>query len=259
MSLPFRHVNDAIRFGRWSGRGMRAAQRLIDARALLFGTYEPEISAVIRKVAPYTMTSRARIAALCDAIRHVVRHGSPGDFVECGVWKGGSSMAAALSLLQLNDTTRRLYLFDTFAGMTPPSDLDRSATSGFSAEAMLKQAPRNSNVAAFARLDEVRSNMARTGYPSALIRLVEGPVEQTLPREAPQSIAVLRLDTDWYESTRHELVHLFPRLVSGGVLIIDDYGVWEGARRAVDEYFEEQQVPIFLHRIDHTGRIAIKP
>ena len=240
------------------GSGLRFAQRVVNARALLFGRYEPEISEIIDKVRPYTMTSRARIAALCDAVRHVVRHRIAGDFVECGVWKGGSSMAAALCLQQLEDTTRRLHLFDTFGGMTPPSDVDRSATSGFAASAMLKRAPRDSKLVAYARIEEVRRNMTRTGYPAELIQLVEGPVERTLPAQAPASIAVLRLDTDWYESTRHELVHLFPRLAPGGVLIIDDYGDWEGARRAVDEYFEERNIPIFLHRIDHTGRIAVK-
>jgi O-methyltransferase len=83
-------------------------------------------------------------------------------------------------------------------------------------------------------------------------------VERTLPDRAPAEIALLRLDTDWYESTRHELVHLYPRLSAGGVLIVDDYGHWAGAKRAVDEYLGEQAEPLLLHRIDYTGRIAIK-
>jgi O-methyltransferase len=83
-------------------------------------------------------------------------------------------------------------------------------------------------------------------------------VEDTIPNNIPEKIAILRLDTDWYESTRHELVHLFPRLSPYGVLIIDDYGCWQGAKKAVDEYISENNLRIFLSRIDSTGRIAIK-
>jgi hypothetical protein len=79
-----------------------------------------------------------------------------------------------------------------------------------------------------------------------------------LPEHAPEHLALLRLDTDWYESTRHELFTLYPRLSTGGVLIIDDYGHWDGARRAVDEYLEQQESPLLLNRIDYTGRVAIK-
>src|ERR1051325_10354963 len=88
---------------------------------------------------------------------------------------------------------------------------------------------------------------------------LEGTVEETIPAQAPERIALLRLDTDWYESTRHELVHLYPRLVPGGVLIIDDYGHWEGARKAVDEYIAQNNLRLFLNRIDYAGRLAIKP
>jgi O-methyltransferase len=241
------------------GSGLRLAQRVVNARALIFGAYEPDITEIADRVRPYTMTSPARLAALCDAMSHVARHRIVGDFVECGVWKGGSSMAAALRLIQLNQTDRCFYLFDTFDGMTPPSDIDRSASSGFSAAAMLKFAPTKSKLLARAPIDEVRDNMATTGYPVHLVHLVRGPVEETLPGQAPERIAVLRLDTDWYSSTKHELVHLFPRLSPGGILIIDDYGDWQGARRAVDEYFEESGIQAFLHRIDHTGRITVKP
>jgi hypothetical protein len=90
------------------------------------------------------------------------------------------------------------------------------------------------------------------------VRFVKGLVEDTLPSSAPESIALLRLDTDWYESTRHELIHLFPRLVSGGVLILDDYGHWQGARKALDEYFEEHGVKMLLNRIDYSARIGVK-
>jgi O-methyltransferase len=79
-----------------------------------------------------------------------------------------------------------------------------------------------------------------------------------LPEFAPECISLLRLDTDWYESTRHELIHLFSRISKGGVIIIDDYGHWKGAREAVDEYIRENNIKILLNRIDYTGRIGVK-
>jgi hypothetical protein len=87
--------------------------------------------------------------------------------------------------------------------------------------------------------------------------LIAGKVEETLPEHAPESIALLRLDTDWYESTRHELEHLFPRVVAGGVLLLDDYGHWKGSRKAVDEYFAAQGITMLLNRVDYTGRLGI--
>ena len=104
----------------------------------------------------------------------------------------------------------------------------------------------------------VRKLLTGAGYPESRLHFVRGAVEQTLPARAPEQVAILRLDTDWYESTRHELVHLFPRLTVGGVLIVDDYGHWEGARKAVDEYFGAEHAPLLLTRVDYTGRVAIK-
>jgi O-methyltransferase len=240
------------------GLGINVLQGLFNRRTVELGNYDEETTEIIGKVRPYTMTNEARIAAVCDAISYVVQHGIPGDFVECGVWKGGSSMAAALRLLQLQKTDRALYLFDTFEGMTPPSDEDRALNSGFAAATLLSSAPRDSHMSARAPIDEVRRNMTATGYPTDRVHFVPGKVEDTLPEQAPESVAVLRLDTDWYSSTRHELVHLFPRLSPGGILIIDDYGTWQGAKKAVDEYFFQLNNPIFLHRIDYTGRIAVR-
>jgi O-methyltransferase len=111
---------------------------------------------------------------------------------------------------------------------------------------------------AYAQLDDVRANLAFTSYPADRVRFIRGKVEDTLPREAPHTIAILRLDTDWYVSTRHELIHLYPKLAVGGVLIIDDYGSWEGARKAVDEFIDDNRLPILLQRIDPTGRISVK-
>ncbi len=217
---------------------------------------DPATLAIYHKVAPFTMTSPERITALCDAVRYVVNARIPGDYVECGVWRGGSSMAAALSLMAAGDETRRLHLFDTFEGMSAPSEHDLRAEDDVSAAALLGDSDKADKIWCRASIEDVAANMASTGYPQDRIALCKGLVEETLPARAPDSIAILRLDTDWYESTRHELEHLYPRLAVGGVLIIDDYGYWAGARKAVDDYFAD--APILLNRIDRTGRIAIK-
>jgi O-methyltransferase len=212
--------------------------------------------AAFEAAAPFTMTSSERMYALYEATRHIGKAAIPGAVVECGVWRGGSSMLAASTLLAAGDV-RDLWLYDTFEGMPPPGEADFASQLGQHADELLaRDDSLGEGTRAVAGLEEVRANMARVGYPDERVRYVKGKVEETIPAEAPAQIALLRLDTDWYESTRHELEHLYPRLEPGGVLIIDDYGWWEGARKAVDEFFADQ--PILLNRIDETGRIAVK-
>jgi O-methyltransferase len=211
--------------------------------------------ALHERVSPYTQTSLERVAALADAVEYVIRRGVPGDFVECGVWRGGSSMAVALTLLRLGVNNRRLWLYDTFGAMRPAGEHDRDYAGRPMAAGALDEVNNSAHTAGLT-LSEVRSAMTTTGYPPEQVTYVEGLVEETIPRSAPERIAPLRLDTDWYESTRHELVELYPRLERGGVLIVDDYGHFAGARRAVDEYFARE--PILLGRIDYTGRMAVK-
>jgi hypothetical protein len=210
------------------------------------------------RVAPYTMTTPARIYSLVRAVEYVSTRAVPGAFVECGVWRGGSMMAVALTLLRLGVTDRDLYLYDTFTGMTAPSDED-VRRSGERAADLLAEQSRSSDIWAIAAIDDVREAVLSVGYPEERIHFVQGPVEETLPGNTPEQIALLRLDTDWYSSTKHELVHLFPRLTTGGVLLLDDYGYWQGARRAVDEYLTENGLYLLLNRIDNTARIALKP
>jgi len=192
--------------------------------------YDDEAKAIIRAVRPYTMTSHEKLFGLICAIRHVTRHGIPGDLVECGVWRGGSMHAAARTLSALGDTSRTLHLFDTFEGMPAPTDRDQRHD-GVPAAELLAKRERDSTIWAVATLEDVREGFASVPYPSERVRFVKGLVEDTIPQEAPEQIAVLRLDTDWYESTRHELEQLYPRLSSGGVLVIDDYGLLEGLAR----------------------------
>lgn len=215
---------------------------------------------LLSEVRPFTMTTPERIFALISAVRYVAANQVPGAIVECGVWRGGSMMAVAKTLLQLGCTDRHLHLFDTFAGMTAPTEKDRTAFERQDPSEKYAQAQRPDGVVewSYASLDEVQQNMWSTGYPKDLIHFVKGPVEKTIPDDAPDQIALLRLDTDFYESSRHEMEHLYPRLIKTGVLILDDFGHWEGQRTAVEEYFKKHNIHLLLTRVDYTGRVAIK-
>lgn len=220
--------------------------------------------AVLERCAPYTLTSVQRVQALVDAVEYCVRRDVPGDFAECGVWRGGSVLAMILKLQELGVTNRTVHLYDTFEGMTEPSARDTSAYDRPALEtwteerALGKEAWEDYFEPETFNENSVRELLLSTGYPEEQIKFVRGRVEDTLPAEAPAQLAILRLDTDWYDSTMHELVHLYPRLNIGGVLIIDDYGHWDGCRAAVDEYFARSAAPMLLNRIDYTGRIGVK-
>ncbi|MBO0731451.1 MAG: class I SAM-dependent methyltransferase [Acidimicrobiaceae bacterium] len=216
---------------------------------------------IIAKVSPRTMTGAAGLESLVEATRYVVHHRIPGEIVECGVWRGGGMQAVALALLSLGDSSRELHLFDTFEGMPPPTAEDtRRQQNGetVAAAAMLAEAAKTEAVWSVAGLDDVREGMADTGYPADKVRYHVGMVEETTPGEAPEQIAILRLDTDWYASTKHELETLYERLSPGGVLMIDDYADWDGARKATDEWLEISGEVLFLIPMG-TGRIAVKP
>ena len=208
------------------------------------------------RVEPFTMTYLERGYALYKAIEYICKNRISGDFAECGVWRGGSSMLMALSLLRFDNASRCLYLYDTYSGMTEPTREDVIAWNDKSVSEKWEEDKFDSWAVG---KEEVASNMNSTGYPQQLIRYVAGDVCETLDSEVPESLALLRLDTDWYRSTVKELEVLYPKLTTGGVLIIDDYGHFKGARQAVDEYFEKTGFFPYLHRSDYTGRILVKP
>jgi len=212
------------------------------------------------EVQPYTMSTIERVFALREALKYIVNNNIPGSMVKCGVWKGGNMAAIAKTLLRQNKVDRDLYLFDTFAGMTPPMQVDIDYL-GRDAATLLDSSldtKATAHIWAIAPLDEVKQVMQDTGYDPQKIHFVQGRVEDTLPVQAPSQISLLRLDTDWYASTYHEMTNLWPRLSVGGILIIDDYKCWQGARRAIDQYIAENNLRVFLHPIDYTVRICVK-
>lgn len=207
----------------------------------------------------FTQTSIERMYCLHSATKYIANYHIPGDFVECGTWRGGSLMLIAYSLLGSNETARKIYAYDTFEGMAQPTEKDSELGDGNSAYQIWKNKQRkNHNEWCFADLAEVKKNILSTGYPEENIVFIKGKVEDTIPKRIPCQIALLRLDTDWYESTRHELVHLFPLLTKGGILIIDDYGHWAGSKKATDEYISSNNIPIFLVGMDSVAKIGIK-
>ena len=239
--------------------GLEVSRRGRELEGWRYADLSDEYRSLVRAVKPYTGTSAEAVCALADAVRHVVAQDVEGDIVECGVWRGGSMAAVARTLAALKRFDRRLYLFDTFEGMPPPGERDVNFA-GETAEDLYRKRNGRGEGSDWCRATEedVARVLAACGYDESKIHMVKGRVEETIPAKAPERIAILRLDTDWYESTLHELEHLYPRLARGGVVIIDDYGHWRGARQAADEFFARQRPGVYLHRVDYTVRCGVK-
>lgn len=217
---------------------------------------------ITAKVAPYTMTGNGGAETtyeLFQAVKYLAQNRIPGDMVECGVWRGGSMMLIALALKYFNDAGRSLYLYDTYAGMTEPTAVDIDVEGNDMRSAWIRARQHGGRMAFGGTLEDVRANMRQTGYADAQVRYVEGDVLRTIPRHLPSRIALLRLDTDWYESTLHELRHMYDLIVPNGVLIIDDYGWCRGARKATDEFFRDHPFKPLMHRVNDSVRVIVKP
>ncbi len=211
---------------------------------------------LMNKIKNLSMTSIERQFSLIKSVQYIITNNIHGDIVECGVWKGGNMVIVA-EILKKYKVFRKLWLYDTYEGMTKPSKFDLSKRSGRALHKFSEtKIGQNSSNWCLASIEEVKKNLNKTRYPKKLINYVKGPVEKTLNERIPKKISLLRLDTDWYSSTKEELRFLYPRLVKNGVIIIDDYGHWEGCRKACDEYFKDQR--LLFHRIDYTCRVGIK-
>jgi hypothetical protein len=245
-------LRETRRESREVGRPLRAQRR-----EGVPGDVDAAAKEIIEAVRPFTMTNTEKLYGLIQATRYIVRNKIPGDIVECGVWRGGSMQAAARTLLEAGDTSRELYLFDTFEGMTEPTEFD-VRRDGSSAAELMETRNKSTWLWAIASLDDVQAGFENVDYPKDKLHYVVGKVEETIPGELPEQISILRLDTDWYESTKHELEQAYSRLSPGGILIIDDYGHWAGSKKATDDYVSALSEPLLLHRLGQ-GRIAVKP
>jgi hypothetical protein len=199
---------------------MRSKEGSSESQQELAPDYEPEFDLLFEACKEFTMKSRSRLYLLWKTVRSICQLGIPGDLVECGVWRGGTSLMMALTLKSLGQTDRELYLYDTFSGISEPTTQD---------ERFDGQAPRISN------LEVVRANLLSTGYPEQRLHFVCGEVEETIPRITPQRIALFCLETDWYESAVHGFNHLYPRVSPRGAVIIESYRHWKGERGAVED------------------------
>jgi len=222
--------------------------------------FDEDVVKIFTQVSDFTMTGIERVNSLIKSVYYLQDNSIEGDIVECGVWRGGSIMASILALQNKNKTDVKIWLYDTFEGMSEPTkeDVDYLERDGNKLLKEHNESKESSSVWAIAFLEEVKSNISSLGYDIDKVSFIKGKVEETIPNNLPEKISLLRLDTDWYESTKHELEHLFPKLSRGGVLIIDDYGHWKGSRKACDEYFTENNLKPFLHRIDQTGIVMVK-
>ena len=226
-----------------------------------FKDIEPDFLALYERCKPFTMTALERLYSLYKCVEYIAAARIAGDLAECGVWRGGSCMLMALGLIRASDDSRRIYMYDTFEGHPQPDpekDVDLWGNRGID-EWHRQEEAGTLGEWGVASLAEVRGTFLSTGYPAERLIFVEGMVETTVPANTPANLALLRLDTDWYDSTRVALRHLYPKLVQGGVLIIDDYGHYRGQRQAVDEYFAEIGEKPLLHRIDYSCRVIVRP
>lgn len=215
---------------------------------------EQDFMRLFEQVKPYTMTSVEALFALYSGVNYVLDRQIQGDFVECGVWRGGSSLLVALILKQRGIVDRKVVLYDTFSGMPAPTefDVDKYGRTGF----QMMEDYADDIGWCYASLADVSDVFQKQDFAFP-VEFIEGDVMTTLPVHQHSAIALLRLDTDWYESTALEYELLYPKLSTGGVLIIDDYGVWAGSRKATDDYFSDTPKPLIV-RIDKEVRLAVK-
>lgn len=238
-----------------SDKKMKESEKQNDYLYTDITKYEFELFNLVQ---PYTMTSLERVISLIRATNYILDKSIKGDFVECGVWRGGSAMIIAKILVDRQIRDRKILLYDTFDGMVEPADVDKTYN-GIPARKLMKEESKQQSVVwAYSPLEEVKSNIEKTGLDLKQVKFIQGDVSQTLLSNVPHEISLLRLDTDWYESTKLELEILFPKVTQNGLIIIDDYGHWEGCKMAVDEFFSKLDEPYFLNRIDYTGRLIIK-
>ena len=209
-----------------------------------------------------TMVSAERLYATALACKNAAINNKTVNFVECGVWRGGVSLLAQF-IFKFYKTSYKIYMFDTFEGMSMPGDEDFELYTGKKAseeDFLHNRVSDNKTDWCYCSVEEVQENFKCYGLLNTNIKFIKGDVRKTLliEKNIPKSINVLRLDTDWYESTLIELETLVPKLVYGGTLLIDDYGHWNGAKKAVEEYLDKYDYLSCLNYNDKSGRTSIK-
>ena len=216
---------------------------------------------IITKSKKISITTQERQWALIQSIKYIKNNNIKGDIVECGVFRGGN-IAIIKSLSKKLNINKKIFAYDTYEGMSEPSKFDVDIKLNKSAEELMKETSKEKlkgdNIWCYSDLDSVKKNILKISMDTKNIFFVKGDVNKTLriKQNLPKKISLLRLDTDFYISTKVSLEILYPRLVKNGVLIIDDYGSWEGCKKAVDNYFKKKK--LWLHYVDNDCRLLIK-
>ena len=214
---------------------------------------------LINLISNYSMTPKIRIYNLLQALRYLKEKKIPGEYVECGVWKGGNIMLLKKFLETEEVSQRKIYAYDTFEGMTNPDENDfEISNKNFATKLLKRDKNKKTNIWGVCSLEDVKKNILKHVIDLNNINFIKGPVENTLneKKNIPEKISLLRLDTDWYQSTKKELEVLYEKVESGGVIIIDDYGHWGGSKKAVDEFFLNKFV--WMHYVDYACRLIVK-
>ena len=224
--------------------------------------YPSKFLEIVDEVRPNTMVGIERLYSLWCSVNYIVKNNIDGDIVECGVWRGGCCELIAKTLVSLGSTSRKIYMYDTFEGMSVPDEIDVTYDGKTKAKEIMLEMQKEGSYEYGEKnwcespIQHVYSVMVKTGYPMENVCLVKGKVEDTIPNVMPNHICILRLDTDWYESTKHEMLHLYKNLSQGGVLISDDYYYWAGCKKAIDEYFSNKKKPLLCKT--ESGFTAVK-
>lgn len=198
---------------------------------------------LIFKVKPYSGLSYARLSKIYDLVQKIEERHFPGNFVECGVWNGGSAAIAAA--LSRQNPQRHLWLFDSWEGLPQPSQVDVSRDG--------EPGEKGTSFGYQEKVEEILFH--KLGLARSRNHLIKGWFQDTIPSQKQQigHIALLHLDCDWYESIQFCLDELYDQVLDGGFLIIDDYGYWQGCKQAVDEFLLKRNLQIRLNWIDDIG------
>ncbi len=231
------------------GKALLTLKAAVELLLLLIGRptrRSLRVARLLMKVIPrYTMVSVTRLSKLYQLVQEANAQGIPGDLVECGVWNGGSSaVMARASQDAVHPVRRRLWLFDSFQGLPPPGDKD----------GRLEQ---DSYFQGWNKGDtgKVREVMDRLGIPTEDLSIVPGWFQDTLDAPGLDRIALLHVDADWYDSVKLVLDKLYDRVAPGGFIVLDDYGLWKGCRKALDDFLRERRLEGIP--LTHVGRRAV--
>lgn len=202
------------------------------------------------KVKPYTMVSLYRLQNIYKLARTVEKNSLVGAFVECGVWRGGCSAVMAYAAKEAQ-SNRKIWLFDSFRGLPEPTKKDGSRARVFSSNRTSGSLRTiNKNVGTVMHVKKILSKL---NVDINNVEIRKGWFQNTLPKAKKEieNIAILRLDSDWYESTKACLENLYDLVVKGGFVVIDDYGTWEGCRKAVDNFIKKRGLRVKLIWVDN--------